>query len=65
MRVKIGDQWFQAEPGQPVMIELEPKDRTNILNMTEGATRYAIFDHFDDMTEDERQLWMDDGAARQ
>jgi hypothetical protein len=43
MRVKIGAQWFEAEPGQPIAVELNPSDRDNIANMAPDAKRYAVF----------------------
>lgn len=61
MRVKVGDQWFQCEPGQPVMIELAEGDKRNIANMHPDATRYAIFEDDDGWSNEEKLAWMDEG----
>lgn len=42
MRIKVGDQWFECKPDQPIMIELKPGDKQNIANMLKypgGSTR--------------------------
>ena len=59
MRVKVGDQWFEAGPGRPVMVELTPADRRNIANMAESATRYALFHDADAAVPSDRKYgWM-------
>lgn len=47
MKVKIGDQVFDAEL-EPVMLILSAKDRANIAAMSPDATRFLQFpdDHF-------------------
>lgn len=54
MRVKIGDEWFEAELGKPIAIELTEKDKANIANMHPEATRYAVFAELDIDVEDAR-----------
>lgn len=57
MRVKVGDQWHEAAPGKPIMVELEPGDKENIAAMHPDAKKYAIFD--DEATsEAEKRAWM-------
>jgi len=53
MRVKVGDQWFTAEPGRPIAIELTSADRKNITNVAEWATLYDQGQFHDD---DSRQM---------
>lgn len=61
MRVKVGDQWFKCEPGQPVMIEVTESDKQNIANMHPEATRYAVFDDGDGWSNERKLTWMDEG----
>lgn len=61
MRIKVGDQWFQCEPGQPIMVELTDGDRRNIANMHPDATRYAIFEDDDGWSNEQKFAWMDEG----
>lgn len=63
MRVKWGDQWIEAKPDLPIMIELTKKDRENISNMHADATRYACFDDADTTTTEEKLAWMNAGAS--
>lgn len=58
MRVKYGDQWFECEPGKPLMVELTEGDKRNIANMHPDATKYACFDDSDATTADETRAWM-------
>lgn len=58
MRVKIGDQWHEVGPGQPIAVELTLKDRDNIANMHPEATRYGVFP--DGMTSDDMRAWLGD-----
>lgn len=59
MRVKVGNQWFQCEPGQPIAVELSTRDRLNIANMAENATRYASFHDGDkDDPVETKMAWM-------
>lgn len=64
MRVKVGDQWFGAEPGKPIMIEVTQQDKDNIQNMVPGATKYAVFTDDDEAFPDNATMfaWMRDGA---
>jgi hypothetical protein len=59
MRVKVGDQWFECKPGQPIMVDLAAGDRRNIANMPSNATRYAIFDDADSWPAGDKLAWMD------
>jgi hypothetical protein len=56
MRVKVGNEWFEAKEGQPIMIDLSEADKANIANMAPEATKYAVFD--DNQTSDEKLAWM-------
>lgn len=60
MRVKVGNQWFAAEAGKPIAVELTDKDKANIANMLPSCTRYGLFDDRDVETStcDERRAWM-------
>lgn len=60
MRVKVGDQWFTAEPGQPIAVELNDGDRQNVANMAAAATRYAQFSD-GDMSEVAMRNWIAEG----
>ena len=63
MRIKVGDTWYVAEPGQPIMVQLSEQDRDNIERMPYGTDRYACF-HDDDAattTINDRQEWMSVG----
>jgi hypothetical protein len=62
MRVKIGNTWYGAKVGQPVMVELEPQDRINIAGMPPDAHYYAVFDDAEPTTKDEKYAWMAEGA---
>jgi hypothetical protein len=42
MKVKIGDKVYDPEK-QPIMIILSEKDKENIANMSETATKYCCF----------------------
>ena len=53
MRVKVGDKWYQAEKGQPIMIVMTDGDRSNIERMPAELTRYACFDNVE-----EKKAWM-------
>lgn len=59
MRVKHGDQWFECEPGKPLMIELTAGDRRNIARMLPDATKYALFDDAEPMNNGDKLAWMD------
>ena len=41
MRIKVGNNWYDASNHQPIMVELTPKDKENIANMSPEATKYA------------------------
>lgn len=59
MRVKVGDRWFDCEPGQPVMVELTDGDKANIVNMHPDAHKYAVFDDADETSIPEKLAWME------
>lgn len=61
MRVKVGDKWFAAEPGRPIMVELKNGDKENIVNMHPDAACYALFDDADKTTAEEKLAWMNEG----
>jgi len=61
MRVKVGNDWFQCEPGKPIMVELTDQDKKNISAMLPQATRYAIFDDDDNLANEQKFAWMDEG----
>lgn len=61
MKVKLGDQWFEAVPNFPIMVQLTQKDRENIANMVTGADRYALFHKEDESTVEEKRDWMNEG----
>lgn len=60
MRVKVGNEWFEAKPGQPIAVELTDKDKSNIADMSPHATRYGIIDEEDAQKTPEvyRSGWM-------
>lgn len=58
MRIKIKDTWYECEDDQPMMIELNKRDKENISNMAKEATRYAIFTDTCPLTTDEKVEWM-------
>lgn len=60
MRVKVGNQWFSAKPGNPIAVELTDQDKANIANMLPHCTRYGQFDDRDveASTIDQRRDWM-------
>ncbi len=62
MRVRIGNLWFDALPGQPIMVELAPSDKANIANMAPDGTRYAIFN--DDLSVEERRKWIEEPSPK-
>lgn len=43
MRVKVGNNWYEATPAEPIQVELTDKDKENIANMAHDACLYAIF----------------------
>lgn len=44
MRVKIGDQWFEAEPDRPIMVELTEEDKKNIAaTIGTDKTKYIAY----------------------
>lgn len=60
MRVKVGDTWYEATAGQPIMVELTDADKQNIERMLPEATKYAEFDDHDiaNTTKEDRLAWM-------
>lgn len=63
MKIKVGDQWFECAPGQPIMVVLAEQDKKNIANMHPDATRYAIFEDDDGMTVEDKHAWMADAES--
>ncbi|WP_137681184.1 hypothetical protein [Aurantiacibacter suaedae] len=62
MRVKVGNTWYEAEPGQPLAIELTEADKANIADMLPGCTRYAVMHDRDatDHTPQQKMDWLAD-----
>ncbi len=58
MRVKIGARWFEVEPDQAVMIEINPTERANIAAMPPEARFYGTFHEDDARDEDAKLAWM-------
>jgi hypothetical protein len=58
MRIKVGNQWFECAPSQPIAVELTSRDRLNIANMADSATRYACFHADDDQPVESKIAWM-------
>lgn len=58
MRVKIGDTWYEAGTGQPIVVELTKQDRRNIDNMHPEYTKYCVYDT-DEYSEDAIKTWME------
>ena len=60
MRVKVGDTWYEAKPGQPVMVELTKLDKRLVADMAEDAKLYAAFDDHDPLYLDPESMrrWM-------
>lgn len=65
MRVKVGETWYEVEPGQPIMVELNKTDRRNIIAMVPEDRRYAEFHPRDPRrrTEQQRIEWMNEGEG--
>lgn len=63
MKIKIGDNWYECRPEQPIMVELTETDKRNIANMHPDATRYAIFDDYDNTSTDDKLAWMEKGCS--
>lgn len=59
MRVKVGNTWYEAKPGQPIMVELTKNDKHNIERMLPWATKYALFDDAEEMTRQQMLDWME------
>jgi hypothetical protein len=58
MRVKIGARWFEVEPYQAIMIEIDPTERANIAVMPPEARFYATFHKDDARDADTKLAWM-------
>jgi hypothetical protein len=56
MRIKVGNQWFKAEPGCPVMIEFNDQDKSLIRDMDPDTTRLAYFKG--PATVEEKSAWI-------
>lgn len=61
MRIKIGNQWFKAEPDCPVMIELDDYDKALIRGMSPSSTRLAYFEGT--ASAEEKSAWMNDSSS--
>ena len=61
MKIKIGDDWFEATPDQPIMVQLSPSDRQNITDMANDSDRYACFSDDDPRGGEEMYKWMKQG----
>jgi hypothetical protein len=59
MRIRVGNRWFKAEPGCPVMIELDDHDKSLIRDMAPSATRLAYFEGL--VSAEEKSEWMSRG----
>lgn len=58
MRVKVGDQWFEATPEAPIAVELSQRDRTLIAGMSPDATRYGVFHDRCDWPREDMRAWL-------
>lgn len=43
MRVKVGNEWFEATEEHPIAVELTDRDKDNIAHMSHDTCVYAIF----------------------
>lgn len=59
MRVRIGSQWFEAEPGRPLMIELDDNDKALIRDMDPRSHQLAYLADLD-LTAGQKLAWMRD-----
>lgn len=60
MRVKVGNEWFEAQPEQPIAVELTDEDKANLAGMPPHTHRYGLFDEQDveNVPEFYRRAWM-------
>ena len=58
MRIKVGDAWYQPEPGQPIAVELSVSDKEMIAGMLPKNTRYAVFAVDERMDLAARKKWI-------
>ena len=65
MRVKVGDQWFEAKPGQPIMVEIDSRDRANLATFPPDRDRYVVFAENNRPSEEDILAWVNEGAKRQ
>lgn len=63
MRVKVGNTWYDCQPGQPIMVELTDAEKRDLKNLPTDATRYALFARQDTFNKGTMKDWMDDGAT--
>ena len=61
MKIKVGNKWFIAEPGTPLMVQLSAKDKENIKNMLPECDRYASMEKDDYPDVEAMYAWMDEG----
>lgn len=59
MRFKVGNVWFTASAGSPIMVEFSGQDKANIQNMDESATKYAVFRSIDGLDDMDIVDWME------
>jgi hypothetical protein len=45
MRINIKGNWYDGDKENIITVELSPKDRTNIANMSKDATLYCSFNY--------------------
>jgi len=57
MKVKVGEVVYDSE-SLPIMVILTEKDKENIANMHEDATKYAEFNDDCGWSVEEKQQWM-------
>lgn len=58
MRIKVGDKWYDPEPGQPIMVVLSELDKQNLASMKSADDKYASFSDQDTMSQAEMLKWM-------
>lgn len=59
MKIKVGDKVYDGDE-VPIMIIMNKKDKENIANMPEDATKYAVFSFYG-WSESAIRAWMSEG----
>lgn len=59
MKIKIGNNYYEADVGQPIMVILTDDDKMRINQMDVTSAKYAIFHEKDTMSVVEKEQWMD------